>query len=1026
MASMYEVIRAGHVLQLDNGQKVKLITKIGDGFTAVVFIAEPEDKTWRNENLVVKIAKPQAETNAYVQDEYQTLIDLSNRILRKGEPITPRVYGKGTIDNRFFIAMELLKGAPILGKDEIIKREEKDALEIFYHVFHFLEELHDLGITYPDLKLENFMWDTTLSEPSLRVLDFGAMGKTKNPLEDPQCFREIQRVSLGLFSSLTGRQLMVNASEDVIENIADVLERYELSYGTKFLLTRLLTRTKEFRLTEAKKVKEEIDGLIRFWTYDQETLFSKFQANYLRAESITISGDEEIAGRLFEEKLDCTKRAMAAINIYHLRFGKTEALFDDVTKKIVALEKASSYLTEARRLFSMREYSKATELLRKGEVLSQRPDVFHLWQYVYNDAITMPKEKTEALFDGVGQAIDSYEAGNFEAAQMLIMNLTDEFKGNKALEYVRNYIQFKVSLENCEQSQLLGEYEKALEEYKLAQRNFRLLPNYDYLEENYYKGFSGYLKLLADEAEKKKQENLIPKISFNYQTQLIEADNVQELLRIYQKILLFGEMSEESQLLLNAGIQQFLKKGRIENAFLLAELVNNLDNPVDKLVQTRNSVRLLVKCRYVVGRGDVVGSIELLERLVEQVKGSDFLTTSIKVLFNRVIKLDLLDLFDSEQNRLIKLATQIGDHNSKAHLERVFKEDLDRQLKKLSPTMKQIELDLLPTKEWYSELDRFIDDVQTMSLREMEVKLEDEDHWLDDIEKRIKHLRDFYILDKSILERLKRFEEEVNRRKSLISIQSNWLPSIRQELDERVNRTIVEWKNYKNSHSKNMPGELSRVGETTNIVYRTVKVMTEAARFTGNIEPFQEIAPDLLVEFDMLSIPIWDNLIPKKDEIPFDVKEVIRITRDFIQQGQLNLALEKLQRLEPVKQLYPEVLTLRMDLLKLKAYEKQIISHVEANRNRQYQYSQALIDIILEGLKVKGAGYVFKSLRVKNYLLSFAQQRRNSMFSQMKSLKSSIEKGKDLNKEASQGIFEYIFLKQAIKLVEDCEGINAR
>ena len=383
-------------------------------------------------------------------------------------------------------------------------------------------------------------------------------------------------------------------------------------------------------------------------------------------------------------------------------------------------------------------------------------------------------------------------------------------------------------------------------------------------------------------------------------------------------------------------------------------------------------------------------------------------------------------MFDSEQNRLIKLATQIGDHNSKAHLERVFKEDLDRQLKKLSPTMKQIELDLLPTKEWYSELDRFIDDVQTMSLREMEVKLEDEDHLLDDIEKRIKHLRDFYILDKSILERLKRFEEEVNRRKSLISIQSNWLPSIRQELDERVNRTIVEWKNYKNSHSKNMPGELSRVGETTNIVYRTVKVMTEAARFTGNIEPFQEIAPDLLVEFDMLSIPIWDNLIPKKDEIPFDVKEVIRITRDFIQQGQLNLALEKLQRLEPVKQLYPEVLTLRMDLLKLKAYEKQIISHVEANRNRQYQYSQALIDIILEGLKVKGAGYIFKSLRVKDYLLSFAQQRRNSMFSQMKSLKSSIEKGKDLNKEASQGIFEYIFLKQAIKLVEDCEGINAR
>ena len=294
-----EVIEVGERINLDDGHSVRLKKKIGDGFTATVFIAEADDQNWRSEDMVLKIGKTGYHSDSYVSTEYETLLNLATSILEKGQPITPRVFGKARYgsQNRFVIAMELLKGDPILGKEQLIQRKEIEVLKIFSQVFSFMDKLYKKGMTYPDLKLENFFWDDRDPEGSLRVLDFGAMGSTTDPKNDTECHREIARLAQGMFSSLTGRNLLVSASDQVLENVAEVLTNYPISYGTRFLLTRLLTRQSEYRLKTALEIKGEIDPIHDFWTKDQEYLLRSFYANLDFGENIALVDASELTRR---------------------------------------------------------------------------------------------------------------------------------------------------------------------------------------------------------------------------------------------------------------------------------------------------------------------------------------------------------------------------------------------------------------------------------------------------------------------------------------------------------------------------------------------------------------------------------------------------------------------------------------------------------------------------------------------------------------------------------------------------------
>ena len=1020
MVSTYEVIQVGEKLRLDDGHVVSLVSKIGDGFTAVVFIGEPEDKNWRNENIVIKIAKPQTETQNYVREEYNTLIDLSNRILVRGVPISPRVYGKGVFNDRFFIAMELLKGSPILGKDEIVKREEREALEAYQQIYCFLEELHTKGITYPDLKIENFFWDSDSVDTKLRVLDFGAMGKTLDPLRDPECHREIFKVGLAFFSSLTGRSLLVSATEVVVENLNEVLLRYELSYGTKLLLIRLLGRSKDHRLKDAKSVKEELDGLANFWNYDQETLFNKFQANLLRGEGIVIEGDLDVAEKRFEDKYACTKRAMSAIDIYQLRFGKSETLKEDVTRKLDALSKASSYLTEAKRLLLIKDFGKANTQLRTGEALAQRPEPFHLWHYLFEEALIIRDAQLGPIIEGVGQVIDSYENGKLEAAHLLITNLIESFPDTRSLKQIQDYIQFTNFENSSENARLDGDYLQAIEYHKNAQEKFKGLPNSKDLEENYYKDMAGRLKLLADEAEEQSKTSKKPVLPLPEQNRLLKSGDIKAVVDDYRKLLLFDKLSEDDQDLLVKAIEQVLRKGDIQGASSLAEIVNYIDEPNDRLIAFRRSIRLLLETKFAINTQNIPNAMTNINKLVELVKDNEYIALPFRKLFAEFARLNLSGLPEPEKNRLKEISLTLGDYQTQQLIENAIREDEEIVRRRITPIMRQIEFDLLPTDRWHYELDQFVDELQTKSFRELSDRLKEDNSLLDVVAEQIQHLHNYEHFDKSLSKKLEDFNKEVERRRTILKTQSEWLPSIRQNFEEAVNQTINEWKAYKaqGSHAFIRSGNTESLNR---LLTRTIKIMTQANSLTGDLTPFKEIAADLLVEFDLQGVSNWQSILPDAENVPGEVNTVLDNVSRYMQEGQLQLALGQMQRLDPVRQLYPQAITLRLELLKMVAYEKSLMSFSE--KIQQHQYSQELIELILEGNSVNRVYAIFKANRIAEYLNDLIKRRRALLDSQIQKLKSNLQDSVGPDEVARQSICEYIMLRQASRFVES-SGVN--
>lgn len=1015
MDRTYEVIQEGTRLKLDDGHFVKLTKKIGDGFTAVVFVGEPEDKTWQKENVVIKIAKPQAEPQTYVREEYDTLIDLSNRILMQGMPITPRVFGKGTIADRFFIAMELLPGSPVLGKDEISKLEEREALEAYYLIFSFLEELHEKGITYPDLKIENFFWNPDSKDLKLRVLDFGAMGKTSNPFEDPQCHREILRLGLGLFSSLTGRKLIISPSGEVIEKLSEVLSRYQLSYGTKLLLRRLLNQSRDHRLLVASEVKNEIEGLIKFWEYDQDVLFSKFEANVLRAESIVVEGDNEVAKNAFDDKFACTKRAMSAIDIYQLRFGKSEILHDDTTKKLNALISASSHLQEAKRLLLIREFSNASQRLKTGQAYAQSPEPYHLWQYLFDEARIIRDTQLEAIIEGVEQVVDSYENGKLEAAQLLVTNLIESYHDTSSLISIRNYILFKKYMENTESFRRRNNYQKAIEEFKKAKEAFSSLPNSVDLGADYYKSFLGTLKLLADEAEQFNNENSRPTMPFGEQVRHIELGGVKPIIDYYKRLLLLGGLGGEDQKNLEQVIQRILSKGDINSAFALAEIANHIDNPLDSLKELRESIRLLLRLKYLIAIDDLPNAIIMLEELADQKKSSGFLDVPFRRLFNELAHTNLGLLPDTTLNNLKEISLSLGDTQAQKVIDLAINKGATEIQKRLYPIIRQIELDLLPIESWHSELDQFIDEVQAKSFRELTNMVYRDVTHLNSISNRIAYLSNFVHLDKTLKQKLMKFSDEVDRRKSILTSQSSYLPLIRQHFEEKVNQAVNDWKKYK-SGNQNVLNRTNDGEELSNLLLRTVKVMTEAASFIGDFSVFDEIAPDVLAELNLQGVATWEALLPNEDNLPGDVQSTLNNVRSLMHQGQIQKAGELMQRLDPHRQLYKQSISTKVELLKMIAYEKRLKPFMQIINQRQF--STELLEVIMQGKAVPGVYPIFRSYGVVEYLKYLIGQRRAYLDEQVHKLRLKMQGSEEPDELAKRLIVEFINLRQACKFIE--------
>lgn len=1027
MTGFFEVIDIEEKITLDDGHLVRLKRKIGDGFTAVVFIAEPEDKTWRDEDLVVKIAKPSPEAEHYVSEEYSTLIDLKNRILEKGQPISPRVYGKGKYADRSLIAMELIKGAPIMGRDEVIRRNEKDALTIFSSIFSFMDRLHNIGVTYPDLKLDNFFWDETNPDAGIRVLDFGAMGTTFDPVNDRQCQREVQQIALGLFASLTGRYLLTNASGLVLENVSEVLTRYPISTGTKILLTKLLTKSKDFRITEAGKAKQELDLLLKFWSYDQEELFRKFHLNLIKGEEIVVDGDGQQTKDRFFDKKGCAVRAASAIDIYQLRFGRSEAVSDEINRKMQELNFATSFLSEAKRSLLKNDRETAISRLKEGESLSEKPEIFLLWQYIFEYAFLLPNEQIRKMLSSIEDVIDSFASDNLTAAILLLEEVRNDFPDFSPLNALSNYFNFVTSLHRSDQARANDEFDLAISEYRSAQKYLQTLPNEESLVTSYYPDFPNRLKILADESDQQAKDRLRPKISWAEALALAKAGKDKELNANFRKAVQFGRLSVDEQDVLARVLTEQLEASKLPEAMTLAELVNYIDEPTAKLVGIRERIRELARLKHAISLGDLPKATDLLASFANQDRDTKSFTQLISNFLNEFVKMDLVGLSDEKISLLLSLAQQSNNSLVYSQLTDIDMTRIDKNKKSVETALCQIELDLLPQEDWYLELDNFLDQLTTRPIATQIARIDTNLVHVKSVAKRVDFLKSSNIKDPEQKRRLDNLENEVKRRHAILSEQTVVMPIFKDTFQDYMTAASNRWKEFSRKYGLNS-GEVAQIGangsldELKDEVFRIVKIMTEADRLFGNNEFFQSVASEVLLAYDLIGLPAWESLIKTDGQTPQDVRLVLNQVEEKISFGRIKEALHLLQALDAVRQLYPEALNLRVRLLKILSFSKQLDEYRELIMSSTY--SEDLLQLIINGRKLQLPKGYYDSKGLPRYLTALIQKRRTKLKGSIGKLQSDISTNREPDQEAKDLLCEYVRLRNAMWAMEDARGMN--
>lgn len=1015
-----EVIEVGERINLDDGHSVRLKKKIGDGFTATVFIAEADDQSWRSEDMVLKIAKTGFDTDSYVSTEYETLLNLATSILERGQPITPRVFGKARYgsQNRFVIAMELLKGDPILGKELLIQRKEIEVLKIFSQVFSFMDKLYKKGMTYPDLKLENFFWDDQDPEGSLRVLDFGAMGSTTDPENDPECHREISRLAQGMFSSLTGRNLLVSASDQVLENVAEVLSNYPISFGTRFLLTRLLTRQSEYRLKTALEIKDEIDTLYDFWTMGQESLFRSFKANLDFGDSIALVDDSELTKEKYEEKKAAANRTTSAIDIYQLRFGISQSLTDEVQVRLDNLKTASSYVTESKRSLLAGNRERAIDLLKKGEALSEKPDFFVLWQYAIGDSFLLSPEEIRRFVPDIDGALDSYLSGNMYAAKLLLDEIKKSYPSYKSLENISNYFKFVESLEKSGQASDNNQFEEAISEFKTALTCFDSLPNKEQLQKNYFPDFPNRLKKLADEADRQLKESQKPRISVADARKMLQSGEVTKLVQHFRKAIQVGRVESEQQEVLAQAINESLTASKLSEAITLADLVNYIDEPDEQLRELRKKTTHLAKLDHAIYLDDLPNAIRQFDLLKS--KKSTF--SHMDKIVERITAMDISNVDDDTIESLIEIAKQANNREAVNKLSTFMRDRAEENKKKIEPVLRQIELDLIPAKYWYLEIDQFLDEISTRNFTTIAARIEEDKNQMERVSKRIEFLKNFEILDRNQKSALQKLEDEVKRQGINLEEQTFLIPQFKQLLEKKSSEALQNWRIVAQKYGLN-DAETARISMTGSVdelsdaVSTVVKFMTESERLFGNEAIFEEIAAQVFLAYDLLGVHNWERLMRKDGALPGDVSEVLRQCNKAIADGRPILeVIRRLQSLDPVRQLYPEVVQLRVKVLKIQAVNEKIDKYKQGLSPTAY--SEDLLRTIIEADELKLPKAFYDSKGLSKYVVTLLENKKVNLKSELERLRSNISNFEEADEDATRLLSEYVLLKTTLKVIE--------
>jgi serine/threonine protein kinase/tetratricopeptide (TPR) repeat protein len=172
----------------------KLLTQIGEGGFAVVFMAEQEQPVRRRVALkIIKLGMDTQQIVARFEAERQALAMMDH-------PGIAKVFDAGATGpasgypGRPYFVMELVKGAPITEYCDEHKLTIDERLDLFAQVCTAVQHAHQKGVIHRDIKPSNVLVSTQDDRPVAKIIDFGIAKAIQTPLTDKTLFTDFRQL----------------------------------------------------------------------------------------------------------------------------------------------------------------------------------------------------------------------------------------------------------------------------------------------------------------------------------------------------------------------------------------------------------------------------------------------------------------------------------------------------------------------------------------------------------------------------------------------------------------------------------------------------------------------------------------------------------------------------------------------------------------------------------------------------------------------------------------------------------------
>ncbi len=206
--------------------RYKLLQKIGEGGSGVIYMAEQEQPVRRRVALkVIKLGMDTKSIIARFEAERQALAMMDH-------PNIAKVFDAGATETgRPFFVMELVRGIKITEYCDQNNLSTGERMALFIQVCQAIQHAHQKGIIHRDIKPSNILVTLHDGTPVPKVIDFGIAKATEHRLTDKTLFTE--------FTTFIGTPAYMSPEQAEMSGL-DIDTRSDI-YALGVLLYELLT-----------------------------------------------------------------------------------------------------------------------------------------------------------------------------------------------------------------------------------------------------------------------------------------------------------------------------------------------------------------------------------------------------------------------------------------------------------------------------------------------------------------------------------------------------------------------------------------------------------------------------------------------------------------------------------------------------------------------------------------------------------------------------------------------------------------